>query len=116
VIGSLRYRRARARRDPGATVGAFAFARAGSIIGLARVPLNAPTESGGDMFDSTMTVILLAIVVVIYMLPSLIAFGREHWRRGTILVLNLVFGWTLVGWILIFLWAGLGRSEAELYA
>ena len=68
------------------------------------------------MFDSTVTVILLAIIVLIYLLPTLIAFGREHPQRGLILILNLIFGWTLLGWILIFLWAALGRSEPEVYA
>jgi hypothetical protein len=68
------------------------------------------------MFDSTVTVILLAIIVLIYMLPTLIAFGREHPHRGFILILNLIFGWTLLGWILIFLWAALGRVEADQFA
>ena len=68
------------------------------------------------MFDSTVTVILLAIIVLIYMLPTLIAFGRDHPRRGLILILNVIFGWTLLGWILIFLWAALGRSEVDQFA
>jgi hypothetical protein len=68
------------------------------------------------MFDSTVTVILLAIIVLIYLLPTLVAFSREHPQRGWILILNLIFGWTLLGWILIFLWAALGRSEADQFA
>jgi hypothetical protein len=68
------------------------------------------------MFDSTVTVILLAIIVLIYLLPTLVAFSREHPQRGLILILNLIFGWTLLGWILIFLWAALGRSEADQFA
>ena len=68
------------------------------------------------MFDSTVTVILLAIIVLIYLLPTLIAFSREHPQRGLIVILNLIFGWTLLGWILIFLWAALGRSEVDQFA
>jgi hypothetical protein len=54
--------------------------------------------------------------VLIYLLPTLIAFGREHPQRGLIVILNLIFGWTLLGWILIFLWAALGRVEADQFA
>lgn len=65
------------------------------------------------MFDSTTTVIMLAIVVFLYMLPTLIAFAREHRRRVDVAVLNILFGWTLIGWVLVFLWAALARPAAQ---
>ena len=63
--------------------------------------------------DSTANVIMLMLVLILYMLPTLIAFGREHPRRGEIAVINIVIGWTLIGWIIVFLWASLGRVEAQ---
>jgi hypothetical protein len=63
--------------------------------------------------ESTANVIMLMLVLIIYMLPTLIAFGREHPRRGEIAVINIVIGWTLIGWIIVFLWAALGRTEAQ---
>jgi len=50
---------------------------------------------------------------MIYMLPTLIAFGREHPRRHDITVANILLGWTLIGWIVIFLYASLGRVEED---
>ena len=64
--------------------------------------------------DNTTTVIVLVLILLIYMLPTLIAFSREHPRRVAIGVLNIVLGWTLIGWILVFLWAALGRGEEQL--
>jgi Ca2+/H+ antiporter len=63
--------------------------------------------------DSTATIILLIVVVVIYLLPTLIAYGREHPRRQEIAVINICIGWTLIGWIVVFLWAALARVEDQ---
>jgi uncharacterized membrane protein len=69
---------------------------------------------GGEMFGSTSTILMLMAVVLIYILPTIIAFGREHPRRQDIAVVNLLLGWTLIGWIAVFLWASLTHVEDEL--
>ncbi len=66
------------------------------------------------MFGSTATILMLMAVVVIYMLPTLIAFGREHPRRQDLAVANILLGWTLIGWVAVFLWATLAHVEDEL--
>jgi len=65
------------------------------------------------MIGSTTTILMLLLIVVIYMLPTLIAFGREHPRRQDVVVLNILLGWTLIGWIVAFLWALLAQTESE---
>lgn len=54
-------------------------------------------------------------VLVAYLLPAFIASGRKHYQRGSILVLNLFLGWTVIGWIAALMWAASGtrKSEAE---
>ncbi|MET8516806.1 superinfection immunity protein [Streptomyces sp. NPDC005077] len=47
-----------------------------------------------------MTVILGVIGAALYLLPSLIAFNRGTDNRWLVLVINLVFGGTLIGWAL----------------
>ncbi len=64
--------------------------------------------------ENTTTVIVMALIVLIYLLPTLIAYSREHPQRAGIAVLNIVFGWTLIGWIVVFLWASLARVESQL--
>jgi hypothetical protein len=66
------------------------------------------------MFGSTATILMLMAIVLIYMLPTLIAFGREHPRRQDIAVVNIILGWTLIGWIGAFLWATLVETPDEL--
>jgi len=48
---------------------------------------------------------LVVIVLVAYVLPAIIARSRDHHNSGAILALNLLLGWTLVGWVAAFVWA-----------
>jgi uncharacterized membrane protein len=66
------------------------------------------------MYGSTATILMLMAIVLIYMLPTFIAFGREHPRRQDVAVINILFGWTLIGWIGAFLWAALAETPDEL--
>jgi hypothetical protein len=65
------------------------------------------------MLGNTTTILMLLLVVLIYMLPTLIAFGREHPRRQDVAIVNILLGWTLIGWIAVFLWASLAHVESE---
>lgn len=42
---------------------------------------------------------------IFYVLPSGIAIHRKHPHSGLITAVNLVLGWTVIGWIGAFVWA-----------
>ena len=44
-------------------------------------------------------------IAVLYMVPSIIAYNRNHNERNAIIVLNIFAGWTVVGWIIAIVWA-----------
>jgi hypothetical protein len=46
----------------------------------------------------------LAVLILLYFLPTIIASNRGHEIIG-ILLFNLFFGWTGIGWIIMLLWA-----------
>ena len=45
------------------------------------------------------------ILLVIYIVPAIIASWRQHRQWSAIVALNLVGGWTIVGWIIAAVWA-----------
>jgi hypothetical protein len=49
--------------------------------------------------------VLFAVGVTMYLLPTIIASHRGVSNVGTIAVLNIFFGWSVVGWILGLAWA-----------
>jgi hypothetical protein len=49
--------------------------------------------------------VMLLVVLALYFLPSLIAAVRSHHQQVAIVGLNLLLGWTLVGWVVALVWA-----------
>jgi ABC-type transport system involved in cytochrome c biogenesis permease component len=48
---------------------------------------------------------LLMILMGLYLIPTWVAFGREHHDKVAILFLNLLLGWSVLGWIIALVWA-----------
>lgn len=47
----------------------------------------------------------LLVIFAIYFLPCIVATLRKHRQQLAIFVLNLLLGWTLVGWVVAMVWA-----------
>lgn len=41
----------------------------------------------------------------VYFVPSLVAAGRKHPNSTAIGVLNLMVGWTILGWVVALVWS-----------
>ena len=44
-------------------------------------------------------------LISLYFVPFMVAAGRGHDLLMPILVVNLLLGWTVIGWIGVFFWA-----------
>ena len=53
--------------------------------------------------------IVLGLLVLLYFLPSII--GRDHRQATPILLVNLLLGWTLVGWVIALVWACMAEPK-----
>jgi hypothetical protein len=49
--------------------------------------------------------VVLCLLCALYLAPFIIAARREHERLGGVLALNLLVGWTGIGWLLALRWA-----------
>lgn len=60
--------------------------------------------------------LLAVLAAVVYLLPSYIALERQHHMRRLICALNLLLGWTVVGWVvaLVMSLTGVRRSVKAL--
>ncbi|HTK34936.1 MAG TPA: superinfection immunity protein [Caulobacteraceae bacterium] len=47
----------------------------------------------------------ILILLVLYVVPSIIAFMRGHKDAPAIAAVNIIFGWSVFGWIWTFIWA-----------
>ena len=58
---------------------------------------------------------MLIVAVLLYFLPTVIALSRGHLSALAIFFLNLFLGWTLIGWIVTFIWSWTGNTQANVY-
>ena len=55
--------------------------------------------------DANVWAVLLPLGLACYLVPSLIAYLRGHRSVLVIFALNLLVGWTVVGWIGVLIWS-----------
>jgi hypothetical protein len=49
--------------------------------------------------EGLLGLILLAVLIGGYMLPTIIALQRKHDSPGPIIIINIFLGWTFLGWV-----------------
>lgn len=56
---------------------------------------------------------ILILVVVGYFVPTLVAYGRKVSSVGSIVVVNVFLGWTLIGWVVALAMAARSVQKPE---
>ena len=54
------------------------------------------------MDGSTITFLVL---ILMYFLPTIVAFMRQQYNTTSIFILNLFLGWSVIGWVVALVWA-----------
>ena len=74
----------------------------------------ASAAAGGKVLGLVLLVFLVALAfgALFYFVPTAVAILRGHPRIGPITLVNLLLGWTLVGWAVALAWA-LSAREAK---
>ncbi len=65
------------------------------------------------MQEGTIAVLIIALAVIFslffYFLPAIV--GRRKRNAGAIFILNLLLGWTFIGWVAALVWAACKDPE-----
>jgi hypothetical protein len=64
------------------------------------------------MGSAFVLLVLLAIALLLYFVPWIVASNRNHPNKTAIVVLNIFTGWTFIGWIIALVWACTRPSSA----
>lgn len=76
----------------------------------------APVMAQSSVGDSGAAIAGLAIVlacIALYFLPAIIGSKRRINASGALFLVNLLFGWTVLGWFLCLIWAASGATRAQ---
>ena len=56
-----------------------------------------------------MSLLFLTIAIIVYFIPSFVAHHKPH--SGSVFVINLFAGWTVIGWIIALVWSCCGKDR-----
>jgi hypothetical protein len=59
----------------------------------------------GAFWEGMLGLAMLLVMALLYVLPSLIAWKRKHKSTGGIVALNVLTGWTFIGWLIALVWS-----------
>jgi hypothetical protein len=54
---------------------------------------------------------ILLFLAFLYCVPFLIAHGRQHKNVTPIFFLNLLLGWTFLGWVVALIWSFTAQEQ-----
>lgn len=55
--------------------------------------------------DVVILLFFIGLVIFAYLLPSFVALHRKHVNTTAICVLNILVGWSFIGWVAALVWA-----------
>jgi hypothetical protein len=63
--------------------------------------------------DGSAGLILLILVAIPYFIPSIVAISRGMHNKGSVIVVNVFLGWTLIGWVVALAMACGGKKSGQ---
>lgn len=64
-----------------------------------------PGDLARGAIGAALAMCLLGASLVVFFLPAIVAARREHHQSSAIAALNLLLGWTFVGWVVALVWS-----------
>ena len=67
---------------------------------------NATTGSMVQFIPIILVVLLLALLILaLYFTPTIIAVKRNHLQKTAIILINVLLGWSFIGWVIALIWS-----------
>jgi UDP-N-acetylmuramyl pentapeptide phosphotransferase/UDP-N-acetylglucosamine-1-phosphate transferase len=73
----------------------------------------APVHTLGEHMNDNPHPIYIALVLLIYFLPTILAWCRWHRNEYVIGMLNIFLGWTFIGWVIALVWACVDNTRPQ---
>jgi len=51
--------------------------------------------------------------IFLYFIPTFIAYNLRHDSKKWVLLINIIFGWTILGWFFCIFWAAFGEKSVK---
>jgi amino acid transporter len=77
-----------------------------------------PATAFSGAFGVVFGIAAIFLLLALYFLPAIIAYKRNHHNRLAILMVDLLVGWSFLGWAVALVWActAVKRTSVEYIA
>ncbi len=55
--------------------------------------------------EGFLLVLLILVGIIVYFIPTIVAFARGRLNKGAIFCMNFFLGWLFIGWVIALIWA-----------
>jgi hypothetical protein len=63
-------------------------------------------------YAHTSTMLYGLVLLIVYLLPAINAYSKKHRSRALIMAINVLLGWTLIGWVWALAWSAGNVKDA----
>ena len=63
--------------------------------------------------DVVILLLFSGLVIFVYLFPSFVALQRKHANTTAICVLNILVGWSFIGWVAALVWALVNSGDKK---
>ena len=70
------------------------------------------TNSQTVFLEIILILLVIAILLYLYFIPTLVAINKKHLNYLSIFVINLFLGWTIIAWVIALAWA-VSKEKAQ---
>lgn len=88
------------------------FTAVGLVLGIASVAVAKDSSSGAS--NSMLMVVGIVVLGMMYLTPTIIGYIRKKSNKFAILILNLLLGWSVIGWVVALIWACTKDKPAQI--
>lgn len=67
--------------------------------------------SNSDGTTGLISCVCIFVLLYVLLLPAYIAFKYNKFNKWEVFILNALIGWTVIGWIVCFIWASSGSDN-----
>jgi hypothetical protein len=90
-------------------------------VALPTLPVSSPGvavkpadgDGGSTDFSGFFAAVLCSLGALLYLVPWVVACRRHVYAQAGIIVLNLLLGWTVLGWVGALIWALSAETESQ---
>lgn len=76
-----------------------------TIVATAAVAAVVGSAEGWINLGTAGSFVAIAALALVYFVPTIVAARREHGDLWPILIINVLTGWTIIGWLTAMVWA-----------